>query len=126
MTRNRSYLPRENPDVMYFSLGQVSGLTLHSLFDRKTDTAIDFPYDAMLTRSASDPDVLMLRMPVRGNSVVRIRRDYFSKTLGLPYYASFDDHVFPRAPLFGRAGQAITATRAKPISSEIQTGWRRI
>jgi len=29
-----SFLPRHDPEVMYFSLGQVSNPLLHSLFDR--------------------------------------------------------------------------------------------
>ena len=35
-TRNRSFLPRQNPEVMYFALGPVSSSNLHSLFDRRT------------------------------------------------------------------------------------------
>jgi hypothetical protein len=99
MTRNRSYLPRRNADVLYFALGQISGATLHSLFDRESDTAIDFSDDAILTRSTNDPDVLALTMPVPGNSVIRIIPQYFTKVLGVPYYAPFDDHVFRRAPI---------------------------
>src|SRR5437879_5591449 len=33
-THNRSFLPRRNPDVMYFTLGQTQGSAFHSLFDR--------------------------------------------------------------------------------------------
>ena len=99
ITRNRSYLPRQNPEVIYFALGQVSGSTLHSLFDRPSDTAIDFSSDTVLSRSTNDPDVLALTMPVPGNSIVRITPQYFTRALGLPYYAPFDDHVFKRAPI---------------------------
>ena len=99
ITYNRSYLPRQNPEVLYFALGQVSGSTLHSLFDRKSDTAIDFSSDTLLTRSTHDPDVLALTMPVPGNSIIRIIPQYFTKMLGAPYYAPFDDHVFRRAPI---------------------------
>jgi len=99
MTHNRSYLPQKNPDVMYFALGQISASTLHSLFDRTTDTAIEFTSDTILARSDSDPAVLRLTMPVPGNSIVRIVPDYFTKTLGVPYYEPFDDHVFSRAPM---------------------------
>jgi len=38
-TRNRSFLPRRNPECMYFALGPVASPLFHSLFDRKTDTA---------------------------------------------------------------------------------------
>lgn len=99
MTHNRSYLPLQNPDVMYFALGQVSASTLHSLFDRTTDTAIDFTSDTVLARSDSVPAVLHLTMPVPGNSIVRVVPEYFTKTLGVPYYTPFDDRVFSRAPM---------------------------
>jgi len=99
VTRNRSYLPRRNPEVLYFALGQVAASTFHSLFDRPTDTAIDFPPDTLLRRSGSDSGVLALTMPVPGNAVVRIVPDYFTKTLGVPYYVPFDDSEFPSAPM---------------------------
>lgn len=99
VTHNPSHLPLQNPEVLYFGLGQISALTLHSLFDRQTDTAVDFTPDSMLTRSTDDPNVLVLSMPVPGNSMVRIVPDYFTKTLGVPYYAPLDDSVFSRAPM---------------------------
>ncbi|HLN01703.1 MAG TPA: alpha-galactosidase [Bryobacteraceae bacterium] len=99
VTHNRSYLPRQNADVLYFALGQVSASTLHSLFDRKTDTAINFTSDTTLTRSTNDSGVLALTMPVPGNSIVRIIPEYFTKMLGVPYYVPFDDSVFSRAPM---------------------------
>lgn len=99
VTHNRSHLPRKNSDVLYFALGQVSASTFHSLFDRKTDTAIDFTYDTALTRSTDDSDVLALTMPVPGNAIVRIVPEYFTKTLGVPYYVPFDDSIFSRAPM---------------------------
>jgi hypothetical protein len=40
LTRNPSYLPRENPECMYFALGQVTGSVFHSLFDQGTDTNV--------------------------------------------------------------------------------------
>src|SRR2546425_4199547 len=53
-TRNPSFLPRENPDVLYVRLGRLAGAGFHSLFDRTTDTAIDFPEDAVLYRVESN------------------------------------------------------------------------
>ena len=47
-TRNPSFLPRTNPDVMYVRLGRLDGAGFHSLFDRSSDTAIDFPEDTKL------------------------------------------------------------------------------
>ena len=97
--RNRSFLPTSNPEVMYFALGQVSGSNLHSLFDRKTDTVIDFPLQASMKRNPRDPNLLEITVPVPGNTLVRVVPDYFTKTLGLPYYAPLDDTYFRRAPM---------------------------
>ena len=98
-TRNPSYLPRRNPEVMYLSLGQVSGSNLHSLFDRPTDTAIDFPKGALMRRTGDDANLLQMTIPIPGNAQVRVLRDYFTKTLGLPFYVPFDDSNFPRPPM---------------------------
>ena len=99
VTRRPSYLPRRNSGVMYFALGAISATTLHSLFDRPTDTAIDFPEQASLIRNGEDSGVLDTTVPVPGNAVLRIIPDYYTKTLGLPYYEPFDDSHFPRPPV---------------------------
>ncbi len=39
-----------------------------------------------------------MTVPVPGNAIVRIIHDYYTQTLGVPYYARFDDSVFPSAP----------------------------
>ena len=96
---NPSFLPRRNPDVMYFALGQVAGANLHSLFDRQSDTVIDFSEQTTMQRHAQQPDLLDVTIPVPGNTLVRLTTDYFTKVLGLPFYAPFDDSQFPRAPV---------------------------
>jgi hypothetical protein len=98
-TRNPSFLPRRNPECAYFSLGQVSAIGIHSLFDRPTDVAIDFAEDATLTRSEQNADLLDVTMPVPGNTLLRLIPDYYTKTLGLPFYVPFDDSHFPSAPM---------------------------
>jgi len=98
-TRNASFLPARNPDVMYFALGPVSATTLHAVFDRKTDTAVSFPEAARLQRRERDRDVLDLTLPVPGSAVIRALPDYFQRTLGLPYYTPFDDRIFARPPV---------------------------
>ena len=97
-TRNPSFLPSRNPDVMYFALGQVSATTLHGLFDRKSDTAIRFTDETRMVRDPRDPDRLDLTIPVPGNTQVRVLPDYFVKTLGVPFYVPFDDTRFRRPP----------------------------
>jgi len=98
VTWNQSYLPRENPDVMYFALGQVTNRNAHSLFDRKVDAAVSFSTGSTMTRSALDPSLLELTLPVPGTSMVRVTPDYYTKVLGVPSYTPFDDSVFKRAP----------------------------
>lgn len=98
-THNRSYLPRRNPEVAYFALGQISAAGLHSLFDRPSDTAIDFAPSASMVRNAHDENLLDVRIPVPGNTAIKITSDYFTKTLGLPFYVPFDDTHFPTAPM---------------------------
>jgi hypothetical protein len=94
-----SFLPRRNPDVMYFALGQVASSNLHSLFDRKTDTAISFSGQTTMQRSRRDPDLLEVTIPVPGNTLIRVMSDYYTKTLGLPYFIPFDDTYFPKPPV---------------------------
>ena len=97
-THNASFLPRRNPEVAYFALGQVSGSGLHSLFDRSSDVAIDFADNASLSRDPENPGLLDVRILVPGNTSVRLIPDYFTNTLGLPFYVPFDDSHFPEAP----------------------------
>ena len=98
-TWNQSYLPRQNPECMYLALGQVASSNLHSLFDRKADTAITFPEGTLLQRDAQNSDLLDATIPVPGNALVRVTPDYFAKTLGVPYYIPYDDSYFSRAPI---------------------------
>jgi hypothetical protein len=97
-THNRSFLPARNPECMYFALGQVGGAVFHSLFDRKTDTAISFSETTLLQRDSQAPDLLRASIPVPGNTLIRLTPDYYTKTLGLPFYVRLDDSYFSRAP----------------------------
>lgn len=97
-THNPSYLPRQNPDVLYLSIGQVSGRNIHCLFDRKTDTVIEFPKKTLMLRSDEDQDMMVVTMPP-DYAAVRITRDYYTKKLGLPVYKPFDDSYFDKAPV---------------------------
>jgi len=94
-----SFLPRHNPDVMYFALGQVAGNSLHSLFDIKADAAIEFSEQTVMQRQPQHTGVLGVSIPVPGNTMVRVIPDYFTKVLGAPTYVPFDDSYFGRAPM---------------------------
>src|SRR5436305_2000984 len=94
-----SFLPRQNPEVMYFSLGQVANPLLHSLFDRSTGIAIDFPLHTRMARNDANADELAVTMPVEDSALIRLYPDYFTKILGLPFYIPFNDTYFPSAPM---------------------------
>ncbi len=95
-TANRSYLAPVNPECMYFSLGPTSGLNFHSLYDRSTDNAVDFPQNTGMKRGGRDS--LELVLPVAGNALVRLLPDYYTKVLGAPYHVRYDDSYFRSAP----------------------------
>jgi hypothetical protein len=95
----QSFLPRRNADVMYFALGKVANSNLHSLFDRKSDTAIDFPEQTVLRRSGDNPDLVELTTAVRKDTLVQVMPNYFTRVLGVPYYIPFDDSYFRQAPM---------------------------
>jgi hypothetical protein len=98
-TRDPSFLPQKNPEVMYFALGLVSGSAFHELFDRKTDTVIQFPDQTTLLRDDQDETVLSVRMPVPGNAAIHLLPDYYTKVLGAPFYTPLDDSYFTAAPM---------------------------
>ena len=98
-TRNPSALPALNPECAYFTLGPVSGSVFHSLFDRLTDTAIRFTDQTLMRRADDDTRSLRLTMPVPGTALVRLIPDYYTRQLGLPFYAPMDDSHFPAAPM---------------------------
>jgi len=98
-THNPSFLPRRNPEVAFFALGQISGRGLHSLFDRPSDIAIDFSEETTLCRETQNANLLDVRIPVPGNTSVRLFPDYFTRMLGMPFYVPYDDAHFPTAPM---------------------------
>jgi len=99
ITRNPSALPRNNADAMYFRLGQVESAIFHDQFDRSSDTGIRFPEASRFRRDANDPNILKLEMPVPQNAIVQLLPEYYTKTLGMPYYVPFNDSVFKTAPM---------------------------
>jgi hypothetical protein len=98
ITRNPSFLPRENPECMYFALGQASGSVFHNLFDQNTDTAIRFTPQTRFSAGGAGVEQLEFTMPLPGPGLIRLVPDYYTKVLGLPHYAPLDTSVFDRAP----------------------------
>lgn len=99
ITSNPSHLPRIHPEVMHMGLGHVSGAGMHSLFDRQTDTAIDFGEDAVLRTDPAAEDGYALTIPVHGYASIQIVRDYYTRVLHVPYYRLYDDAYSPSAPI---------------------------
>jgi hypothetical protein len=94
-----SNLPRRNPEVTYLGLGHVSGGGLHSLFDRGTDIAINFGEDSELHAVGGKNDAFALMIPVRDDATIRLMPDYYTHTLGIPFYIRYDDSHFHSAPM---------------------------
>ena len=114
-TRNTSFLPRENPECMYFALGQVSGSVFHNLFDQKTDTAIRFTPQTRFSAGA----------PTRSNWTLgwrfrdRVRSGLFPTTIrkfsdfrGMSRWTPPSSTV---RPWCGAVGPATLPTRRKRI-----------
>ncbi len=107
-TKNISFLPAENPDVLYLSLGPVSSRNMHCLFDKEWDVMIKFPNQIRMSR-AGEKDQLGISIPVgsarlaeRGGSELEmavIYTDYYTEHLGLPVYEPMDEAPFKTAPV---------------------------
>jgi hypothetical protein len=127
-THNPSHLPRRNPECMYFGLGQVSGSIFHSLFDRPTDIAIDFPEQTRLQTTANRPGALEVILPLPASAEIRLTPDYYTHSLGLPFYVPLREDRFPRPPMvwrswtsyFGEVTEAAVATNADWIAEHLK------
>jgi len=97
-TINQSFLPVKNPECMYFSLGPTHNLNFDDVFDRASDSALDFPPRSTLTRNRENQDLIDISIPVSGNATIRLLPDYFKQTLGVPFYVPYDDSRFKTAP----------------------------
>jgi len=107
-TKNLSFLPADNPEVLYLSLGQVSSRNLHCLFDRKVDAMLKFSSDTRMWRVDNDPDQMQIKLQI-GNSlpfdgsidveILTIYNDYYTDILGLPVYEPIDETHFKVPPV---------------------------
>lgn len=107
-TKNLSFLPEKNSDVLYLSLGQVSSRNMHCLFDRKSDTMIEFCDNTLMKRDETDPDRMEITIgfgtPEHGSGsrdieLLRVYPDYYTEILGLPVYKPFNDRNFSDPPV---------------------------
>jgi len=95
----KSYIPLQAGNVMYLGLGMVDALNVHSLFDRPTNTIIQFPDNSRLSRNAEDASIMDVAIQVgRKTNLIRLIPDYYTKVLGMPKYVPFDDSYHKTAP----------------------------
>lgn len=93
------YIPKNNPQVMYLSLGLIESSNLHSLFDKQTNTAIQFSSKARLTRLPEDQSYIQIKVPVEGEqNLIELIPEYYTKVLGMPTYVPYDDTYHKVAP----------------------------
>ncbi len=107
-TKNLSFLPADNPDVLYLSLGKVFSRNMHCLFDRQSDTMIRFHQSGQMMRRDENGHIQFLFSiePALGSpgkglelEIAVIYSDYYTRHLGLPVYKPMDDRYFKNPPV---------------------------
>jgi hypothetical protein len=88
----------QDNDIMYTALGQVTAANIYCLFDRNTDTMIQFPKTSKLKRSPADHDLMEVTIPVTDESAVTLMLDYYINVLGLKFYKPIPQR-FENAPI---------------------------
>jgi hypothetical protein len=93
------YVPSENPNVMYLSLGAIEAPNLHALFDKQTNTVMQFSPSTTIKRLAEDPTLVKVIVPTdNGNVLINLIPDYYTNVLGMPQYVPYDDTYHKVAP----------------------------
>ena len=93
------YVPPENPQVMYLSLGLVDSPNLHAVFDKASDTVIRFPLNAKIERWPRDQSFLKVTILIQKEaSLLTLIPDYYVDVLGMPKYVPYDDTYHKTAP----------------------------
>jgi len=91
-------LENQDNDIMYTSLGLVSAENIHCLFDRPTDTMIDFSDESLLRRNDQDHSLMDVDINVNKSVSIQLIQDYYINVLGLKYYQPKPDR-FETAPI---------------------------
>ncbi len=93
------YVPKENPHVMYLSLGEIDASNLHSLFDKQTNTVIQFSAETNLARLPEDQSYVRAAIPVDEEvDLLKLIPEYYTNVLGMPNYVPYDDTYHKTAP----------------------------
>ncbi|MFZ5517900.1 MAG: alpha-galactosidase [Candidatus Zhuqueibacterota bacterium] len=87
-TRDRIPARQEDQDngVLYTSLGLVTASNIHCLFDRNTDTMIQFAEKSRLTRGTEQADRMTIAVPLSAGDEISIIPDYYINVLKLKFY----------------------------------------
>ncbi len=95
----RAYLPPQSGHVMYLALGFVDASNIHALFDKQTNTVIQFPDDSRLIRNSDNQALMEIRVPVSNDIVLlKLTPEYYTRVLGMPNYVPYDDTYHQTAP----------------------------
>ncbi len=93
------FVPPENPQVMYLSLGAIDSPNLHSLFDKPGNIVIQFSQDTDLRRWAKDQSFMRVKIPIGENkNILHLIKNYYTDILGMPNYVPYDDTYHSTAP----------------------------
>ncbi|MCK4644878.1 MAG: hypothetical protein KAU46_01370 [Candidatus Aminicenantes bacterium] len=76
----------QDNEILYTSLGFVSSNNIYCLFDRGTDTMIQFPEQSDFKRNVLEKKSMDITFPVNGGCQISLIQDYYVDVLGLKYY----------------------------------------
>lgn len=77
---------KQDNGIMYTSLGLVTATNIHCLFDRNTDTMIQFTQASKLVRSADNSEIMNVTAPLGEGNEIFLISDYYINALGLKFY----------------------------------------
>jgi hypothetical protein len=95
----RYFVPPDNPQIMYLSLGLIDSQNLHSLFDKDNNIVIQFPADCEFRRSSEDQSFMQVTIPIgEDKNLLHLIKNYYTDVLGMPNYVPYDDTYHHTAP----------------------------
>ena len=93
------FVPSDNPQVMYVSLGLVESTNLHALFDKASNTVIRFSPETKMKRWLENQSFLKVTIPIKKESnLLSLIPNYYVDVLGMPKYVPYDDTRHKAAP----------------------------
>lgn len=93
------YVPAQNPHVMYLALGNIEAANLFSLFDKDSNTVIQFSPGAEMIRWPENQSYMELKVPIGTEKrLVHLIGNYYTDVLGMPKYIPYNDSLHTTAP----------------------------